>query len=146
MPSSPSWRHAGDAPVVVSAGFREAIESFWEREGLPPVEIHASELAGSGLDGEPPYHIAFNPILGDCPRCGLASCKAAALRALRRPGRDRARVRRRLDDVCPAREADLTFARAHLAERCAVDGLEWRPLSDFITVWAEIDAAWTARR
>lgn len=135
----------GGRAVVVSAGFREAIESLWEREGLPPVEIHASELAGSGLDGGPPYHIAFNPILGDCPRCGLASCKAAALRALRRPGETVLVFGDGSSDVCPAREADLTFARAHLAERCAVDGLEWRPLSDFTTVFAEVNE-WRARR
>jgi 2-hydroxy-3-keto-5-methylthiopentenyl-1-phosphate phosphatase len=48
-------------------------------------------------------------------------------------------------DVCPAREADLTFARGHLAERCADEGLEWRPLADFASVWSEVDA-WTARR
>jgi hypothetical protein len=33
--------------------------------------------------------------------------------------------------VCPAREADLTFARGHLA--------------DFASVWSEVDA-WMARR
>ena len=48
-------------------------------------------------------------------------------------------------DLCPAREADLTFARGHLAERCAAEGLEWRPLADFTTVWSDVDA-WTARR
>lgn len=131
--------------VVVSAGFREAIEAVWKREALPPVDIHASELVGAGPDDRPPYHIAFNDILGDCPRCGPASCKAAALRALRRPGETVVVFGDGAGDVCPAREADLTFARGHLAERCAAEGLEWRPLLDFGSVFGEIDA-WLAAR
>ena len=50
-----------------------------------------------------------------------------------------------VSDLCPAREADLTFARGHLAERCAAEGLEWRPLTDFAGVWTEVDA-WLALR
>ncbi len=48
-------------------------------------------------------------------------------------------------DLCPAREAGLTFARSHLAERCAAEGLPWRPLPDFTRVWADVDE-WLARR
>lgn len=119
---------AGGRSVVVSAGFREVIQAFWRREALPPAQIVASELVNDGADHVGPYHIAFNPALGDCPRCGKASCKAAVLRALRRPG-DRVVVFGDGDsDVCPAREADLTFARGWLAEVCAAEGLPWRPL------------------
>ncbi len=46
-------------------------------------------------------------------------------------------------DLCPAREADIIFARGHLAERCEEEGLEWRPLTDFATVIADVDA-WLA--
>ena len=118
---------AGGRTVVVSAGFREAIQAFWRREALPPAEIFASELVNDGADHVGPYHIGFNPALGDCPRCGRASCKAAVLRALRRPG-DRVVVFGDGDsDVCPAREADLTFARGWLAEGCAAAGLPNNP-------------------
>ncbi len=48
-------------------------------------------------------------------------------------------------DLCPAREADIVFARDHLAERCAAEGLEWRELTDFGAVLAEVDE-WLARR
>ena len=113
------------------------------REGLPPVELHASELVGGGPEGGPPYRLAFSDVLGDCPRCGPRACKGAALRALRRPGEPVLVFGDGASDVCPAREADLTFARGHLAERCAAEGLEWRPLHDFTTVWAEVDA-WLA--
>jgi HAD superfamily phosphoserine phosphatase-like hydrolase len=131
--------------AIVSAGFREAIEAFWRREKLPPMRLFASELVGDGLDDGPPYHLEFSSALGDCPRCGLAGCKAAILRALRRPDDVVVVFGDGPSDVCPAREADITFARGHLAERCEEEGLEWRPLTDFAKVIGEVDA-WLARR
>jgi len=133
----------GGRAVLVSAGLREAIEAVWRREGLPPVDLYASELVGEGAGGGPPYHLAFNPALGDCPRCGPRLCKGALLRRLRRPGETVLVFGDGASDVCPAREADLTFARGHLAERCAAEGLPWRPLPDFRRVWDEVDA-WRA--
>jgi 2-hydroxy-3-keto-5-methylthiopentenyl-1-phosphate phosphatase len=130
--------------AIVSAGFREAIEAFWRREELPPMRLFASELIGDGPDEGPPYHLEFSDALGDCPRCGLASCKAAILRALRRPGDVVVVFGDGPSDLCPAREADITFARGHLAERCEEEGLEWRPLTDFGTVLGEVDA-WLGR-
>lgn len=131
--------------AVVSAGFREAIERFWRRENLPPFEIYAGELVGDGENGAPPYSIAFSPALGDCERCGPKSCKTAVLRALRRPGDIVLVFGDGASDLCPAREADLTFARGHLAESCAAEGLEWRPLTSFSEVWPEVDRWLTSR-
>jgi len=128
-------RVAGGRAVVVSAGFREVIEEVWRRHGLPPVELVASELVGDGQGagpaGRPLYHVAFSPCLGDCPRCGPGRCKAAVLRALRRPGDTVWVFGDGSGDVCPAREADLVFARDHLAGVCAAEDLPWRPL-DFV--------------
>jgi HAD superfamily phosphoserine phosphatase-like hydrolase len=135
----------GGRAVIVSAGLREAIAAVWSRDKLPPVELHASELVGGGPQGGPPYRLAFSGVLGDCPRCGPKACKGAALRALRRPGELVIAFGDGASDVCPAREADLTFARGHLAERCAAEELEWRELNDFGTVLAQVDE-WLARR
>jgi HAD superfamily phosphoserine phosphatase-like hydrolase len=133
----------GGHSVVASAGFREAIEAFWAREGLPAVELYASELVSDGPDHTGPYHIGFNPALGDCPRCGEASCKGGLLRAIRRPG-DVVLVFGDGDsDLCPAREAHLTFARGWLAECCAAEGLPWRPLDfrDALALLPSLDPA-----
>ena len=131
--------------AIVSAGFREAIEAFWRREELPPMRLFASELVGEGENGGAPFHLEFSSALGDCPRCGLAGCKAAILRTLRRPGDVVVVFGDGPSDLCPAREADITFARGHLAERCEEEGLEWRPLTDFSTVIGEVDAWLVAR-
>ena len=135
----------GGEAAIVSAGIREAIEAFWRRAGLPEMELFASELVGAGPDGGPPYHLEFSDALGDCPRCGPRSCKAAILRKLRRPGDVVLVFGDGPSDLCPAREADLVFARGHLAERCAQEGLEWRPLTDFAAVLPQVDD-WLARR
>jgi 2-hydroxy-3-keto-5-methylthiopentenyl-1-phosphate phosphatase len=135
----------GGEAAIVSAGIREAIEAFWRRLDLPPVELFASELIGGGPDGGPPYRLEFSDALGDCPRCGPDSCKAAILRRLRRPGDVVLVFGDGPSDLCPAREADLVFARAHLAERCEQEGLEWRPLTDFGRVLPDVDA-WLALR
>ena len=97
--------------------------------------------SASGPDGGPPYHLAFSAALGDCPRCGPAlqggaPARAAAARRVVLVFGDGA------SDLCPAREADLTFARDHLAERCAAEGLPWRPLPDFTRVWARSTRGW----
>ncbi len=129
----------GGRAALVSTGFREAIEAFWRREGLPPLRTFASELVGGGEDGGPPYHIAFSDALGDCLRCGPRACKGAVVRALRRPGDVVLTFGDGAGDYCAAREADLAFARGHLAELCARDGVEWRPLPDFHDVWDVVD-------
>jgi len=79
-------------------------------------------------DGGPPYRVVYSPRLGDCPRCGPGACKAAVLRELRRPGDTVWVFGDGASDLCPAREADLVFARGHLADACAAEGLPWRPL------------------
>ncbi len=143
--SSLALQARGGEAAIVSAGIREAIEAFWQRLDLPPTELFASELVGAGPDGGPPYHLEFSDALGDCPRCGPRSCKAAILHRLRRPGDVVLVFGDGPSDLCPAREADLVFARGHLAERCEQEGLEWRPLTDFAAVLGEVDA-WLARR
>ena len=130
-------RAGGGRVIVVSAGFREVITTVWRRYGLPPVELVASELVGEGQAGGPPYHIEFDPRLGDCPRCGPAHCKAAVLRARRRPGDTVWVFGDGASDLCPAREADLVFARAHLSALCAAERLPWRPL-DFVAARAAL--------
>lgn len=129
----------GGRGAIVSAGFREAIQAFWRRENLLALDIFAGELVAAGQDGQPPFDIAFNAAFGDCPRCGPAQCKAAVLRALRRPGDVVLVFGDGAGDLCMARQADLTFARGFLAERCEAEGLEWRPLPDYEAIWNEVD-------
>ncbi len=138
----------GGRAVLVSAGLREAIEQVWRREQLPPLELVASELVGTApgsqregddalRDAGPPYHVAFSPRFGTCPDCGPDACKATVLRELRRPGDTVWVFGDGASDLCPGREADLVWARGHLAERAAAEALPWRPL-DFVAAAAAL--------
>jgi 2-hydroxy-3-keto-5-methylthiopentenyl-1-phosphate phosphatase len=117
--------------VVVSAGFREAIEAVWRRDGLPPVDVYASELTGSGRRGGPPYRVTFSGAFGDCPSCGPGGCKGALVGALREVGEAVAVFGDGLSDLCPARLADVVFAKGKLARLCAAEGIDHHPLDDF---------------
>lgn len=141
-----SLQARGGRGAVVSAGLRAAIEAFWRREALPHIDVFASDLVSGGPDGAPPHDIVFSSALGNCPRCGPGGCKGAVLRALRRHDDTVIVFGDGAADLCMAREADLTFARGYLAERCARDGLDWRPLGDYVTVWRQVDAWLAARR
>jgi 2-hydroxy-3-keto-5-methylthiopentenyl-1-phosphate phosphatase len=147
MPGLPTFlaqlAERGGRGAVVSAGFRAAIDEFWRREALPVLDVFASDLVSSERE-EPPHRIRFNRAFGDCPRCGPGGCKAAVLRALRLPGDTILVFGDGAADLCMAREAHLTFARGHLAERCAAEGLPWRPLADYGTVWDRVDE-WLSR-
>lgn len=117
---------AGARTAIVSAGFREAITEVWRRNDLPTVEIFASKLEGE----QPPYHLALDPSLGDCPVCGPGACKGALARSLRRPGDVLAVFGDAQSDLCMAREADVVFARSRLAKLCEREGLPYRALAD----------------
>lgn len=118
----------GARVAVVSVGFRDAIERVWREHGLPPVEIYASELGGSPDDG---YRVELNALLGDCEGCGPGGCKGGAVRALRQVGDAVAVFGDGVADLCLAREADLVFARGHLRELCAAEGIAYHSLTDY---------------
>lgn len=136
----------GGRGAIVSAGFRAAIDAVWRREALPAIDIYASRLIPGGPDEGASSCMTFDETFGDCPRCGAGQCKAGVLRALRRPGDIVLAFGDGSSDLCLAREADLTFARDHLAELCAAERLPWRPLGDYADVWAQIDTCFRSFR
>jgi 2-hydroxy-3-keto-5-methylthiopentenyl-1-phosphate phosphatase len=136
---------AGGRVVVVSAGVREAIEEVWRRFALPPVELHASELIGTGPKGGPPYRVEFDWRLGDCPRCGPDSCKGGLARELRGPGDAVVVFGDGVSDLCMAREAGLVFARDTLARLCVEEGIAFTPFDDFTGAREQV-ATWMRAR
>jgi 2-hydroxy-3-keto-5-methylthiopentenyl-1-phosphate phosphatase len=125
---------AGARTAIVSAGFREAIDEVWRRNDLPPVEMFASRLEGE----LPPYRLALDPALGDCPICGPSACKGALARSLRRPGDVLAVFGDAHSDLCMAREADMIFARSTLEGLCEREGLPYHPLADYRDALAQL--------
>jgi len=123
----------GARVAVVSAGFRAAISAVWRREGLPPVELYASELTGDHLAG---YGVAFDPLARPCERC--SHCKGHILRHIRGDARRVVVFGDGEADLCLAREADAVFARRRLAELCERHAIEHTRFEDYSAV---LDAA-----
>lgn len=128
----------GGRAAVVSAGFREAIESVWRREVLPAIPVYAADLKGDAVGG---FELEFHEPLGDCRVCGRGRCKGALTRSLRREGEVVVAFGDGGRDLCMAREADLVFARGRLARLCRSEGIRARCFFDFNGVGVEL-AAW----
>jgi|GEM_PF-505483 len=130
------WLIRGGArPVVISAGFREGIAAVWRREGLPPIDVYASELRGG--PGES-FEVVINEAFADCAACGQSACKTGVLDALQRPDDVLVVFGDGVSDLCLARRADLVFARATLADLCQREGIPWQPLDSFTVAQAKL--------
>lgn len=131
----------GARVAVVSAGFREVIDEVWRRNGLPPVQVFASRLQGE----RPPFRLALDPALGDCPVCGPSACKGGLARSLRHPGDILAVFGDAHSDLCMAREADMIFARSKLVGLCEREDLPFSPLVDYRDALAELRSQFALR-
>lgn len=132
------WLVAGGGrAAVISVGFREGIEEVWRREALPPVELFASELRGG--PGER-FEVVLHPAYGACSTCGPGACKAGVLEARRLPDDVVVVFGDGISDLCPARRADVVFARAQLAQLCQEEGISWHPLDTFSDAHAALAA------
>lgn len=126
----------GARVVVVSDGLREGIERFWQREGLSPVEIYASELLGDEVAG---YDLAYNPLAYACLHC--EHCKGSVVRRVLDGRRSVAVVGDGEGDLCMAEMADIVFARGGLREVCEKRGIPYRPFESFAGMVAEMEQA-----
>jgi 2,3-diketo-5-methylthio-1-phosphopentane phosphatase len=103
-----SWAGANDIETsIASDNFDVVIEAMLRRRGLPDVPIYANRLTFSG--DRPRAHFPFRD--PTCDRC--ANCKAQHLRRI--AGRTRVFVGDGLSDICPAKAADVVFAKDSLA-------------------------------
>jgi 2-hydroxy-3-keto-5-methylthiopentenyl-1-phosphate phosphatase len=131
---------SGGRAAVVSLGPREGIERVWRRDGLPLVDILASELEHTGRA----LSLAPSGQLGSCARCGPGGCKGNALRALRRSGELVAVFGDGQADLCLAEQADVVFARGRLRRLCDKHGIQHFALRDFDIAWRRLITCWRA--
>ena len=119
-------RGAGSVDVVItSGGLDYYIEAFLDEHGLGDVPFRAD-------------HAMFFPEVGmvvesgypskDCDNCG--NCKRQLVEEARAAGKKVAYVGDGIADRCPARAADVVFARAGLLEWCKKEGIECIPFDD----------------
>jgi 2,3-diketo-5-methylthio-1-phosphopentane phosphatase len=102
------WAAANDIETsIASDNFDVVIKAMLRRRGLPSVPIYANHLTFA--DDRP--HASFPFRDPSCARC--ANCKAQHLRRI--AGRTSVFVGDGLSDICPAKVADVVFAKDSLA-------------------------------
>jgi HAD superfamily phosphoserine phosphatase-like hydrolase len=126
----------GGRAAVLSLGFAGGIQVVWRREHLPPVPMLVSSLSGDPGSG---YHLQVDQRFGNCPVCGQGMCKGPAVEALRQPGDIVVAFGDGARDLCMARAADVVFARARLAELCELEGIPFRPLTDYLAAMGYLE-------
>ncbi len=124
--------------VIVSDGLDIYVDRMLERLGFRPCPgnelleaqgsclprfVNHAELTPEGLV------ITFPHQSDHCPLCG--NCKTAHLFRLRRHFRRTIYIGDGYSDHCPARYADLVFAKAHLADFCRNQGRPYVAFDDF---------------
>ncbi len=112
--------------VIVSEALDFMIEAILEREGLSDLPVYCDRAVfhSRGLTVELPH------LREDC-RCQVGNCKRAHLLAQRDQFDLVVYIGDGSNDLCPAKEADLVFARRRLAEDCEAQRIEYLPFEDF---------------
>jgi 2-hydroxy-3-keto-5-methylthiopentenyl-1-phosphate phosphatase len=119
----------GVSLYIVSAGFRQAVESVMGKERLSGIEVFANELSG-----EPyimPTFASKNPVCVK-PYGPCGNCKRDCLKIIKRKsGKKILYIGDGITDRCAVDEADLLYAKDSLAEYCDINRLPYLPFVDF---------------
>jgi len=124
-------RRAGAELTILSDNFDRFIQAILRRHGLDGVPVCANhlEFAGDRLEPSFPH---YNPA---CPGC--AHCKKTHF-VPRRDARRVIYVGDGRSDLCPAREADIVFAKAGLLTQLRAENVPCRPFDGLAGVAAAL--------
>ncbi|MBI4200129.1 MAG: MtnX-like HAD-IB family phosphatase [Chloroflexi bacterium] len=125
--------------AIVTHGLDFYVEALLEREGLGwlPAFTVGSRFTSNGIESD------FRYTRDDCQEWG--NCKCSVVDRYRTQGRRVFYVGDGLSDLCPARRADLVFARSRLLELCQQEGIPHREFQDFNDVLTELQQPLSAR-
>lgn len=128
---------AGHELVIVSAGFRVLIDAVLARAGLAYLHVHA----GDALFTTQGTTFWFPPSSADCiEECG--HCKRDTIAAHTPFPGPLVYIGDGYSDRCPARAADIVFARRTLAEHLDREGVPYHHFEDFHSVVRVLDDEW----
>ena len=122
-------RKRGVSLYIVSAGFRQAVETVLGKERLEDVEVYANRLSG-----EPfltPTFATENPVCNK-PFGPCGNCKRDCINIIKqKSGKKVLYIGDGITDRCAAGEADILYAKSSLAEYCDDMGISYVPFTDF---------------
>jgi len=114
---------------ILSAGFRQAVETVIGKERLSGIEVFANELSG-----EPyitPTFATENPVCSK-PYGPCGNCKRDCLKIIKqKSGKKILYIGDGITDRCAVDDADILYAKDYLAEYCDKNRLPYMPYTDF---------------
>jgi 2-hydroxy-3-keto-5-methylthiopentenyl-1-phosphate phosphatase len=122
-------RDEGHKVVIVSEALDFMIAAILERERLGDLPVYCDRAVfhSRRLTVELPH------FREDCA-CQVGNCKRVHVRTLREGFDLVVYIGDGSNDLCPAKEADLVFARRRLAEHCIARNIKYSPFEDFYSV------------
>jgi 2,3-diketo-5-methylthio-1-phosphopentane phosphatase len=126
-------RQRGIEVAIVTHGLDFYVEALLEREGLGwlPTYPVGARFTPQGIQFEYRY---------TKPGCDdWGNCKCSVVDRYLERGKRVFYVGDGLSDLCPARKAELVFARTRLLELCQKEGLPHREFQDFTDVVRELE-------
>jgi 2-hydroxy-3-keto-5-methylthiopentenyl-1-phosphate phosphatase len=124
-------RRHGVEPVIVSDSFTQLIGYILAQNGISGIPVHANSLRMHGNCLFPSF-----PHTGtECSRCG--HCKTATLASAAFAGKRAIYIGDGLSDLCPARRADLVFAKrgCSLQRHLLETGGQCQPFDDLSDIY-----------
>ena len=126
-------RERGIELAIVTHGMDFYVEAMLEQVGLewlPTYAVHTT-FTDAGIQ----YDYRYTR-----PSCvEYGNCKCSIVDGYRDSGHQVFYVGDGVTDLCPARQADLVFARSRLLEECRTEGLAHIELRDFSDVVTELE-------
>lgn len=113
--------------VILSGGFAECIEAIFEK-----YKIHLPYFANELIFGQAYLDVRYPYEKHTCGNC--SHCKAFHLRRYKRRGFKTVFIGNGTTDRCPAKVADILFAKDSLAKFCRKEKIPFFPFRDFSNV------------
>ncbi len=126
-------RQRGIELAVITLGLDFYVQALLEQQGLEWLPVYAvgTRFTEDGIQFDFPY--------GDkeCPSWGI--CKCSVVERYHQKGHRVIYIGDGRNDLCPAKRADIVFARGELLELCRQEGLACQELRAFADVIAELE-------
>lgn len=133
LPFLDALRARGIPVILLSGGFDLCIETVMRRTGVWPLPYLANRLRRQNGT----WKVEFPYPSLHCQACG--HCKADPLRTWNRQGYTTVFVGNGVTDRCPARVANLTFAKEELGRWCQAEGISVAAYESFDTIMRELE-------
>ena len=122
----------GIPTVIVSGGFRWIISFLLKKKGLQEINLKSNDV--SIINGK--WEIIPGGSITECDKCN--HCKTQYIRASKKQGYTTIYIGDGNTDRCPAKEADIVFAKGELEKFCHQEKMQFFPYRNLHEVYIRL--------